>query len=234
LESGPLSDPKFPAFAKDVIPYLNIATHIEGHPYDKLLQEKGFGGYPSLAFMDAEGEILAVQGDRSVDGFRNTYNSVQAYADLQARVAAGEKGLGVEMMVAEWDLGKLKWEDAKKRADGFDKLTAKQKKVVGQIVLDAEVVERAKSTRDEEKAKAVYARFKELADKGYMPGEKAEGAFWRTILNGADQAEDVKLYGAAVAWMTKTYGDNPRAKDYLQGLADRLAEMEGDSAAGNS
>jgi hypothetical protein len=106
LESGALSDEAFPAFAKEVIPYLNVMTKIEGHPYDNLLRDKGFGGFPSLAFMDAEGNVLAKQGERSVEGFRKTHKAVANFQDLQARIKKGEKGLEFALFVAEWDLSR--------------------------------------------------------------------------------------------------------------------------------
>jgi len=190
------------------------------------LKEKGFRGFPSLAFMDASGEILAVQGDRSVEGFRKTQADVQAYADLMKRVAKGEKGLGVEVMKAEWALGKLTWAEAKKKADGLGKLTPNEQKQVTQIVLDAEVVERSMETRDEEKFKAAYARFKEMATDGYVPGPKAKRAFWFTMLQGADQANDLKLYRRCVEQVKEILADNKRAEKYLQSLDERLAEME--------
>ncbi len=183
--------------------------------------------------MDADGEVLAVQGDRTVEGFRKTYADIAAYRDLKKRVAAGEEGLGVELMVAEWNLGKLTWADAKKQADAMPKLSPKEQKRVAQIVLDAEVLERSRDMRDKEKAKDVYARFKTLVSEGYIPGPKAERSFWGSLLMGADQANDLEIYRKCVDKQVQMWGDEPRAEKYLKGLKDRLAEME-ESAKGKA
>lgn len=213
---------------------MHVTTRITDHPYDGLLKEKGFRGFPSLAFMDATGEVLAVQSDRTVEGFHKTQADVKAYANLKQRIDKGEKGLGVKLMKAEWDLGKLTWAEAKKKAEGFGKLSAKEKKQVTQIVLDAEVVERAMDTRDVEKFKAVYARFKQISGEGYVPGGKAERAFWFTMLEGSDKANDLKMYRHCVERVKEMLADNKRAEKYLQGLDERLAEMEEASAGSDA
>jgi hypothetical protein len=59
---GGLSDPAFPEFAKTVVLFLHNTSHVDDEPYPTLLREKGFTGFPSLCFMDAEGRVLAKQG----------------------------------------------------------------------------------------------------------------------------------------------------------------------------
>lgn len=226
MESGALSDQEFPAFAKEVIPFLHTTTKIEGHPYDGLLREKGFGGFPSLAFMDASGNVIANQGDRSVKGFRETHAAVKSFQDLQARVAKGEKGLEFELFVAEWNLGTLDFDKAKARVEGMSKLSEEQRKQAKQIVQDAEVIQVSSGVRDETAADAAGKRFHEMFAAGYRPGPRAEARFWGMLANWADKNEKVDSLEQAVAWMSKTYADNERMAERLKTLNARVAELK--------
>lgn len=240
MEGGALSDQEFPEFAKEVIPFLHTTTKIEGHPYDGLLLEKGFRGFPSLAFMDAEGNVIAThQGERSVKAFRKTHADVKAYQDLQARIAKGEKGLDYALFVAEWNLGSLDYDKAKARAEAMGKsLTAEQKKEAKQIVQDLEVLKHANALsmiRDQAQAEAAAdeagKHFHGMFTDGYRPGPKAEARFWGLLANWADKNGKIESLEQAVAWMNKTYGDNPRMADRLKALNARVAELKGKSGA---
>ena len=68
-----------------MVPYLNIATHLEGVPYDRLLQEKGFGGYPSLAFMDAEGNVIGKPNDRTVASFASSRDALMSIDSVRTK-----------------------------------------------------------------------------------------------------------------------------------------------------
>jgi hypothetical protein len=227
LESGPLSDPAFPAFAAKVVPYLHIATRIEGHPYDNLYREMGVRGFPTLRFLDAEGNTITEQGDRSVEAFEATLVPVLELRSLSARVEAGEKGLEADLFLAELALGKIGFEEAREKAKGFTKLTGEQKKRLGQLMLDAEIGHLIAGVgRDNEAVLAAGKRIEELLATGKRPSPAVESQLWSFLLRYADQKEDAALYGKAVDFMKKRYGDEPRAKAYLERLETRLKELQ--------
>lgn len=238
MESGALSDKDFPAFSKEVIPFLHVTTRIEGHPYDGLLKEKGFGGFPTLAFMDAEGNVIAThQGERSVKGFRETNAAVMSFQDLKTRIAKGEKGLEFDLFVAEWNLGTLDFEKARARVEGMKKLSDAQRTQAKQIVQDADVLNTASSMRQireqdaaAEAADAAGKHFHEMFEAGYRPGARAESTFWGMLANWADKNGKVDSLDKAVEWMNKTYGDNARMAERLKALNARVAELKGSSA----
>lgn len=226
MESGALSDKEFPAFAKEVIPFLHTTTKIEGHPYDGLLREKGFGGFPSLAFMDAKGNVIANQGDRSVKGFRETHAAVKSFQDLQARIAKGEKGLEFDLFVAEWNLGTLDFDKAKARVEGMSKLSEEQRKQAKQIVQDAEVLQLSGTARDDATADTVGQRFHEMLEAGYRPGPRAEARFWGMLARWADKNEKIGSLEQAVVWMEKFYADQPRMEEYVKKMRARVDELK--------
>ena len=231
MEGGALSDPNFPAFSEKVVPYLNIMTKIEGRPYDDMLIDKGFGGFPTLAFMDVDGKVLAQPSGRSVEAFDETLGNLSAWMELKGRVAAGEEGLKYKLFVTEWDLGMLTWEDVKAKGDALGKLDDKQKAKVAGIRLDAEILALAKSmnTREgrDEAVRKAGGRFHEMMKAGHQPSERAQAAFWNGLMSFAELEQDVKLFAKCVDHFKEMYKDEPRAARYLENLDKKLAEMKG-------
>lgn len=125
--------------------------------------------------MDADGNVVAKQGERTVAGFRSTLDALTRYQDLKERMAKGEKGLEFPIFVAEWDLGMLDFEKAKGRAEAMGKLTDEQKVQAKQIVQDAEVLDLAGKARSEEAANAAGQRFHEMLEKGYRLARRLSG-----------------------------------------------------------
>ena len=68
--------------------FLHNTSRVDDEPYPRLLQEKGFGGFPSLCFMDADGNVLITQGQRSVAAFEESRVKLQGLMDVRAQIAA--------------------------------------------------------------------------------------------------------------------------------------------------
>jgi hypothetical protein len=203
-----------------------------------MLGELGFRGFPSLAFLDAEGKLLARQRDRTVAGFQTTLESVTSLVEKRARFENGEKGLEFEIFVAEYELDVLEYDSARARAEGMKKLSDDQRAQVKQIVQDLEVVKLAsglQGQRDqaaaESAADAAGQRFHEMFDAGYRPGKRAESQFWGILANWADKNGKVEDLEQALAWMQKTYAENPRMADQIKALQDRVEQLKKESRA---
>ncbi len=181
--------------------------------------------------MDAEGNVIAKQGDRTVAGFRDTLEAVKAFQDLKARSAKGEKGLDFPLFLAEWELGTLNLEQVKSRIAAMPKLTPKEKAQAEQIAKDAEVQQLASTARDEASLLTVGQSFHDMLAAGYAPGPHAERIFWSLLLRWADMKENLADYEKAVAYMKKAYADEARMAEYLKGLDQRLAELRGKAGA---
>src|SRR5687768_3533771 len=115
LESGALSDPGFPEFAKSVVLYLHNTSRVEGVKYDDLLRVKGFNSFPTLAFMDAEGEVLTSQVPRSVSGFQQTAAALRELGELRKAEKEGKLAgdAAARLLLAQIDLGTVEPAEAK-------------------------------------------------------------------------------------------------------------------------
>ncbi len=177
--------------------------------------------------MNAAGDTLTVQGDRSVAGFESSLKSVSRMEELRARIAGGEQGLEADLFLAELALGKIGYEEAKEKAKSFGKLSGAQKKELAQLMLDAEVKHLIGGVgRDEEKMMKAGKRLEEILAAGKRPSSAVESSLWGFMLRYADKAGKVELYAKAVAFAKKRYADEPRAKAYLERLDARLKELQ--------
>ena len=147
MESGALSDPAFGPWAKSVVPFLHVTTRIAGRKYDGLLGEKGFRGFPSLAFMDAEGNILAKPQSRSVTAFESTRTALIEHADLVKRIEGGEKGLDATLLLCEYALGKVDSAAFKTRSESLADVSDEQKTAIAQINTDSAFLELVQQSR---------------------------------------------------------------------------------------
>lgn len=97
--------------------FLHNTSRIEGEKYDKLLSEKGFRGFPSLAFMDAEGEVLTSSMARKVTSFEQTAAALAQVAELSKADKEGklEGDAAAKFILASIDLGKMDLAEATRR-----------------------------------------------------------------------------------------------------------------------
>ena len=121
-----LSTDEFKAFAGKVVPFLSMMTRIEDRKDDDLLRTYGFRGFPSLAFLDAEGNKLLTQGGRTVKDFEDSLAKVSEFVELDAKAKAGDESAVVPALIAQMKLGGIDYAGAQAKAKGA-KFTKEQK-----------------------------------------------------------------------------------------------------------
>lgn len=232
MEGGPLSDNKFPEFAKSVVLFLHNTSRVEDEKYPTLLQDKGFRGFPSICFMDADGNVLTKPG-RSVQAFVDTHKETLALSTLRsksARTAVEEK----QLFLAELNLDLIAAEQIQARADQV-KLDAAEKAMVAGKIVDAEVQALFGKMRETGPEKTAAAAA-EMAKAGRVPtGPAVSGMFWNQVLVHASKQKDPALAQQAFDALQKRYGDEKspgieRQRQNWQKLLDD-AKAGGDAKA---
>ncbi|MBL7008826.1 MAG: hypothetical protein ISR76_07490 [Planctomycetes bacterium] len=188
--------------------------------------QKGGRGFPTLQFMDAEGNTLAEPAGREVKDFEATLKQLAELEDLRARIAKGEKGLEAKLFLAELEMGKYGFEEAKEKAKQFPKLTAEQKKRVAKLLLNAEVNDLLGKITSEEAMLETAVRMKELLDEGRIPDGEAGDGFWSILMDWADRNSDAGVFEKALAALKAKYGEEEGAKAYFDRQEARLKEMK--------
>lgn len=177
----------------------HVTTQIEGRPDDDLLSQKGFRGFPSLAILDAEGEILKKDIGRTVEAMNTAVDAVSEYNSLKQKIASGAKGLEAKLFVAEVRLGKIDVAEAEAKLAKF-KLTGDDKKLVDSLIFDKEFSDWLDQARSRKlAAPEFFGKVLKAYKAGRRPSEGGEAApmFWQFLLQGAEDAADPKAFEAA-------------------------------------
>lgn len=91
---------------------MHVTTRIPGKKHDDLLKEKGFGSFPTLCFMDADGKVLLSRVERTIEGFESAKAMLDSYAALKARADAGDEQAVDELLYTRIKLGNITYDEA--------------------------------------------------------------------------------------------------------------------------
>jgi hypothetical protein len=199
--------------------FLHNTSRVEDEPYPKLLSEKGFTGFPSICFMDADGNVLS-KPPRTVAGMAETRDQTQKLLDLRAKGDKATAAEQKELFLSELKLGLLKAPDIQPRADKVALTDAEKAYVAGKVV-DVEVSEIMTRSRQDgpEKTGAALAA---LLEAGKTPSDEVTPAFWPMVLSHASKQKDGKLAQRAYDTLVKRAGDKapPRQLESWKKLLD--------------
>lgn len=170
--------------------FVHNTSRVEDEPYPKLLQEKGFRGFPSICFMDSDGNVLT-RPPRTVAGFVEVHATTKKLVDLRAKGDKANAAEQKELFLAELKLDLVAAADIQPRADKLT-LTDAEKTFVAQKIVDAEIAAiQAKAQKDgpEQTAEAYAA----LLAAGKTPSDGIGSNFWVSVLNHASKHKDAAL-----------------------------------------
>lgn len=181
--------------------FLHNTSRVADEPYPGLLQEKGFGGFPSLCFMDQDGNVLGKPG-RSVAAFDEMHAGLAGLVVLRAkkgRSADEEKELFLlELRLDLVPVGELSARADKLTLSDADKALVSQKLVDGEV---AALMQRARELGRE----GLGERMAALAKAGKVPSDTQRGPFWSLTLQYASQQKDGALADQAFAALEAFY-----------------------------
>lgn len=197
LESSLLSTPEFAQFSKSVVLFLHNTSRVEDEPYPKLLSEKGFGGFPSICFLDADGNVTVRNLQRTIDSLARARQNLDALAALRAKVAAAEaKGkpdakAARDLLFVEMDLQMVTPEQVRERTQSMELADADRERIE-RFLVDAEV-RAVRGKARELGADEVGKRFAAMVQTGRLPSAENEAYFWQMVLGFAAKQRDGEL-----------------------------------------
>jgi hypothetical protein len=213
--------PQFAEFGKQVVLFAHITNQIEGHPHDDLLVRKGRTGFPSFVFMDADGEMLALGGARTVEGFEKSLAEAQEMAALAAKAKAGDADADRTVFLKRLSWHGVPFEAAKARVAAL-KLDEAEAKQAASALLTLELND-ARLTPDK---KAGLAKLMKIHAEGRVPTDpRASAGYWRMVAMGAEREKDVAAYTKYVEYLRAASADEPRMKTQLDRAEAVLAAM---------
>lgn len=223
-------DEKFKAFAKDHVLFCHITSMVKGDAHPDLLEEKGGKGFPYLAFLDDDGNVIAtVEGPRTVAGFAESSKKAHAFLELKAKAAKGDGQAKIDFLTARLELGQLKPADARKQIDALGKLTPEQKAKLDGLLADAEVMEIASTVTDDKATqKAAAEKFLAMKKAGRVPsGEQASQMFWILIMNLAEAEKDAATFEEGLKALKAKFGNDPNVAAFFKKKEATLKKLKG-------
>jgi len=186
--------------------FLHNTSQVNDEPYPKLLQEKGFRGFPTLCFMDADGNVLTKPTARTVANFVETQAATK---DLMVLKAKGDKLTDAEakqLFLTELNMDMIAAGDIQKRADAVKGLSEADMALVAGKIVDGEFsailqqpIPRGDAAAQKTAMEETMARVAEMAKAGKVPTGQRTLQFWSMALQHAATAKDVGLAEKAFA-----------------------------------
>jgi hypothetical protein len=217
LEAGPFSASGFADFAKDVVLFVHVTSRVPGEKYPQLMLEKGGNGFPYLAYLDAEGDVLGFPPDRTVEAFEVGARLAATWRRLKAKQAPTPEEQ-VELLLAEIGLTKISLEQAEKRRAAIEGVTREQAARIDAALVDMRVLHMVRALTIQtpqtavELGKRMYAMFRE----GQRPRwNLAFQRFYGYIMAYARSAKDADAFAAALDAMKQRFGHVAQAKEFF-------------------
>ena len=212
-----------------MILFCHVTSKVDDEKYPKLLSEKGGTGFPFLAWLDADGNVVAKQGDRSVAGFQKTLASCQSFLALEKKAKDGDKSVAADLLMARIDMGQVNFDQAKEQMAALGKLDAGKQKQFEGLLLGLEVDSMMASVRAQPQAVEVGKKFAAMQAAGRIPTGKSARTFYSMIMTAMEADKDAKGFEKALDAFKKLTADEPNAKRIHDQFDQRLAKLKGGS-----
>ncbi len=231
-----LSKDEFVEWGKNYVLFLHVTSHVEGDPYPDLLAEKGGTGFPTLVFMDPDGNVIARHlGPRSVEGFTKTAEEARKNLDLKRKAEAGDPKAQVEWFLTELRMGAFDPKAARsrlnellERAGGEAPWAAEAKGLITdrevQVRMRAAYAKTAKlppAERSKSLTDAVVSMFEE----GLVPRGRSGYGYMIMLSRAAIAKGDPKFAAAVREAVGKFLKNNPAYRRIFKRTLAKLDEI---------
>jgi hypothetical protein len=213
LESSVLSTPEFCDWSKKVVLLLHNTSRVEDEPHPNLLREKGGNGFPTMSYLDHEGNLL-----RQVGHVTPVEQLEAAYQELETGTAGAEKEK--QLFLLEATMGNRPYAEMLARKDRLT-LSKDEEATVAQQLVNLEFTGILRETPREEVDQA-GARYLAMFRKGRIPDSTQDTSFWQYIFAHAAVQNDVPLFEEILAWVRQHKADDARLKRYLPQVEKQL------------
>ena len=211
LERGPLSSDGFAAFAKKVVPFVHVASKVEGEKYPELYRETGMG-WPQAAIFDTAGHWIARVDTSSLrsDGVAAIEavlsGEVAAFYALRDEAAKGGKRARAEFLMARFDRGHLTRSEMRGAIGKGSVLDEFQRDALREALVDLETaaclrgLDGTKPETFGPFAKKLLAQHRSLG----LPEGPAGVSAWRVIMEDAYLRKDAAAFAMALTAIKAT------------------------------
>lgn len=228
MEGAALSSSEFKEFAKDVILFAHVTSNVEGDAYPDLMREKGGRGFPHLAILDENGDVVAKPGSRDVAGFTAAVADGSKFLALRSKEDPTLDDR-IELLGLEIGLGNYDFAKAKEAAGRIEGMSDDQKAKVEELLFPLEIQSLIPPGRNPppEQKQAAGKAFAEMFKAGREPKDQGlMQPFFIFMLDYAEAEKNAELFGEALGKLEAAFGSNPRTKPFFDTQKARLEKLE--------
>ncbi|MEM7203477.1 MAG: hypothetical protein AAF628_24650 [Planctomycetota bacterium] len=223
-----LSTDEFAAWSKNVVLYLHNTSRVDDEPYPDLLRQKGGRAYPTVSFLDADGELVTQVGHVTpLEQLETALDRLRQWRRLTAAVAAGGGDQAKDLFVVELELGMLQFDEASERHRAFT-FDADELATVTQRLTNLEVRSLLQPGTD---AAVAGARFVALYRDARIPDSRDERAFWSATFASAVANKDTALFAELLEDLEGRKRDDPTMARTLERWTQQLEQLRADADA---
>ena len=221
------STSEFQTWAKaNVVPFAAVMTKSEERPHDELLRTYGFGGFPSLALLDANGDAIMKGIGRDVHSMSSAVKAARDYEDLKAKFDAGDEVDQGRWLLARLGLNKLELEEAMNEFMSLN-LEGEQRQAAIHHLVQLELGQLMGAMREggDAAVKSAQQRVLVMFHEGWTPPEGAgEQRFYDSLLIAAakEQQDEVAFRYA----YPRVRAQLLEQKETFEGYLDRYKDDE--------
>jgi hypothetical protein len=180
--------------------------------------------------MDAEGNVIAKQGDRTVAGFQKTLDALATVAKLEAKEKAGDASVAADLLLARLQTGSVDITAAKQKRATLDKTDAAKLKVIDQMLTNVEFATISRAPmQSKEDSEARSRTFAEMYKAGRIPDGQMTINFCNAVAAYAAGQKDVALLEQVLGTMRQAAGDKSPYKTLVERHEKALEKLKAEA-----
>lgn len=193
---------------------MHITTRIPGRANEGMLRKVGGRGFPTLRFLDQDGQVLSEPPGRSVEAFQDGLGMIETFFAAEERLAAGDKEAGYDYLVQGIALGRVSRQEAEQVADGLEITDRKQKAELTGVLAGLEFEEHY--GRHKVDRVPIGKELLEMREAGRIPSGSRGQRFYSSLLDHAFMEQDRRLYSKLFKEAKRIYGKERRYKKWIR------------------
>ena len=226
-----LLEDSFAEFGKQHILLCHITTHIKDQPHDDLLGKVGGRGFPTIAALDADGNVIGhLRGQRNVSGFEGLMSSAKETStqlrNLAQKASKGDAAAKLELFEKKLQLKHFDFAAAQAAYKALGKVSDDVKKRIEAQLAGLEVASIFAKVKPNKKSQiAAGEKLAAMVKAGREPKGRMERLnSWFLISMWAESTKNVEMFERAYKTFKATEGIRPT---FLQGLERKLKALKG-------
>jgi hypothetical protein len=180
--------------------------------------------------MDADGNVVAKQSDRTVAGFQKTLGALSTIAQLEAKEKAGDASVAADLLLARLQTGSVDIAAAKQKRASLDKTDPAKLKVIDQMLTNVEFMTLSRSPAQSKEDAAAHSRaFAEMYKAGRIPDGQMTVNFCNAVASYAASQKDVALLEQVIGTMRQAAGDKSPYKTLVERHEKALEKLKSET-----